>query len=116
MNIKLDLTYDEMDAVISALNSMVNSHDRKDKHSGIFADETIEHMRAAEVKIMEVFESLYREDDEQTAPDREPFKLKCSVQGCRRYIRGYLGAGAGGGAFYDTKGNYLADLRNQEYG
>lgn len=46
------------------------------------------------------------------------FAVKCYRPGCRRVKRGYLTihrSHLGGGAFYDKRGNLLADLRNQNY-
>jgi len=63
----------------------------------------------------------YEVGDTQTQPDLPPppkrkiIKVPCTAKGCKRYIRGYLTESAGGGAFYSPKGEYLADLRNQEF-
>lgn len=42
-----------------------------------------------------------------------PFRVKCLKTGCKHYKHGYLTEGAGGGAFYNKKGDFLADLRDK---
>lgn len=45
-----------------------------------------------------------------------PYSVKCYATGCRRVKRGYLTTDRSpGGAFYDKRGNKLADLREQEF-
>lgn len=41
--------------------------------------------------------------------------VKCRHAGCKKRKTGYLTQGAGGGAFYTKSGEYLCDLRNQEF-
>ena len=47
-----------------------------------------------------------------------PYSVKCRVTGCRKRVRGYLtvkSSHLGGGAFYNKKGELLADLRNSQF-
>jgi hypothetical protein len=47
-----------------------------------------------------------------------PYNLKCHIPGCRRRKHGYLTvhrSHLGGGAFYDKRGNLLADLRERHF-
>ncbi len=47
-----------------------------------------------------------------------PHVLKCHIHGCRRTKSGYLTtqrSHLGGGAFYDKRGNLLADLREVHF-